>query len=403
MLRACLLTLLAAATFSGFVPARAAAAPAAPSAGTLKRLADRRIADAAVAAPAALPAGTFKGALRVTLDPQVPSTAAMDAISTILHGKVLIREAAAKVCEQLKLSMPDSDKDDFEISDVSISMTGTGLLSVNVIFDVPQHTPSLAGPFLTAVAEQVQQRLRGPYEDQLRRVVAVADENLHRARTELTELRGRQREFYEKAGRTDLSRESVLAEAKAMETEEQKLRMDQVGHTARQKALEERIAKIAAKAETRAAGDPVAAELKKVVDLREQELGTAKELDKVAKIPASDVRAIEIKLAEARAEWLNRREAAGSLAGRDILAKLNEELSAIEVDNAETEARLMHIDDQLAKNRAILPIADEYQDSLALPLKLVEREVESARMQRSKAEQKYRAFVPATVVAMPPK
>jgi hypothetical protein len=252
----------------------------------------------------------------------------------------------------------------------------------------------------------MEQKLRDfedPYKARLGRAENNAELSLERALRELSKFRAMQRDFYDKAGRTDLARESVLAAAKAMETEQQKLKMDQVGHTARQKALEKRVAEIAAMAETRAAEDPVAAELKKIVDLREQELGSAKQLDKNGLIPASDVRAIEIKVAEARAEWLKRREAAGSLAGRDILAKLSEELSAIEVDNAETEARLEHIDGLLARNRAILPIADEYQDNVTLPLRSVEREVQNARTQFSEAEQQYRAFVPATVVAMPPR
>ncbi|MCX5677081.1 MAG: hypothetical protein NTX87_18995, partial [Planctomycetota bacterium] len=284
---------------------------------------------------------------------------------------------------------------------------GQGLLTFDISFKVPQHDPPLARPFLAAVAEQLQEKLRefteGIHQAKVVFSLRVAEENLASARATLASLRKAQRGFYEEAGRTDLSRESIMAEAKALETEGQKLQMDQIGHTARQKALTARIADIVAKAEARAAEDPVATELKKIVDLREQELGSAKQLDKNGLIPASDVRAIEIKVAEARAEWLKRREAAGSLAGRDLLAKLNEELSAIEVDNAETEARLKHIDDQLARNRAILPLADECQDSVALPLKSAEREVQDARMQRSEAEKRLRDFVDATVVAMPPK
>jgi len=380
MLRACLLTLLVAATLSGYVPT------------------------AAAAAPAALPEGAYKGTLQVTLDPQVPATAAMDTISAMLTGGAVSREAAVKVCEQLKVSK--DDKDDFKVSDATPRMVGTGLIEVEVLFAVPERTSRLAGPFLTAVAKQVERRLQESqetYKNRLGQAMETADRNLERVRKELSELRAKQRDFYEKAGRTDLSRESVLAEAKALETEQQKLQMDQIGHAARYRALTARIAQIAAKAEARAAEDPVAAELKKIVDLREQELDRAKQLYKTGQIPTSEVGTIEIKVAEARAEWLKRREAAGSLAGRDLLAKLNEELSAIEVDNAETTARLEHIRDQLAKNRAILPIADECQDSVVLPLKSAEREVQNARMQLSEAEKQLRAFAPATVVAMPPK
>jgi len=217
----------------------------------------------------------------------------------------------------------------------------------------------------------------------------------------LAMLRKAQRGFYDEAGRTDLSRESIMAEAKALETEGQKLQMDQVGHTARQEALMKRIANIAAKAERRADEDPVAAELKKVVALRERELDLAKKRCDAGQMPTSEVGAIEIKVAEARAEWLKRREAAGSLAGRDLLAKLNEELTTLEVDNAETAARYGHILMQLAENRKILPIADGYQDNIALPLRLAEREVQKALEQVSEAERRLRDFVPPTVVAVP--
>jgi hypothetical protein len=145
----------------------------------------------------------------------------------------------------------------------------------------------------------------------------------------------------------------------------------------------------------------VAAELKKIVALRERELDLAKKRCDAGQMPTSEVGAIEIKVAEARAEWLKRREAAGSLAGRDLLAKLNEELSTLEVDNAETAARLDHIRIQLAENRKILPIADDYQDNLGNALRLAEREVQNALQQHSEAARRLRDFVPPTVVAVP--
>ena len=380
MLRACLLTLLVAAAFPVFGPAAMAADPTAPATGQTESL---------------------KGTLRVEVDFGAASSC-REAISAILNSSAVSRAAAAKVCKQLKIS---ANINDFELREGSIaSMGAPNSFTVEVLFKVPRHDPPLAGPFLAAVAEQLQEKLRespGKFYGRLSDAIRFARENLEESRQKLAMLRKAQRGFYDEAGRTDLSRESIMAEAKALETEGQKLQMDQVGHTARQEALMKRIANIAAKAERRADEDPVAAELKKVVALRERELDLAKKRCDAGQMPTSEVGAIEIKVAEARAEWLKRREAAGSLAGRDLLAKLNEELTTLEVDNAETAARYGHILMQLAENRKILPIADGYQDNIALPLRLAEREVQKALEQVSEAERRLRDFVPPTVVAVP--
>ena len=394
MLRACLLTLLIAAAVHGFGPAAMAADPTAPATGQTESL---------------------KGTLRVEVDIRAALTSTRrvevdvgaasscrEAISAMLNSSAVSRAAAAKVCKQLKIS---ANINDFELREGSIaSMGAPNSFTVEVLFKVPQHDPPLARPFLAAVAEQLQEKLRespGYFYGRLADAIRFARENLEESRQKLAMLRKAQRGFYDEAGRTDLSRESIMAEAKALETEGQKLQMDQVGHTARQKALTARIADIALKAERRAAEDPVAAELKLVVDLRAQELELAKKQCDAGQMPTSEVGAIEIKGAEARAEWLKRREAAGNLAGRDLLAKLNEELLTLEVDNAETAARYEHIEKQLAKNRKILPIADEYEDNTVLPLRLAEREVQKALEQVSEAERQARDFVPPTVVVVP--
>ena len=395
MLRACLLTLLVAAAFPVFGPAAIAADPTAPATGQTESL---------------------KGTLQVEVDIRTALTSTRrlevdvgaasscrEAISAMLNSSAVSRAAAAKVCKQLKIS---ANINDFELrAGSTASMGAPNSFTVEVLFKVPQHDPPLARPFLAAVAEQLQEKLRefteGIHQAKVVFSLRVAEENLASARATLASLRKAQREFYEEAGRTDLSRESIMAEAKALETEGQKLQMDQIGHTARQKALTARIADIALKAERRAAEDPVAAELKKVVDLRERELDLAKKRCDAGQMPTSEVGAIEIKVAEARAEWLKRREAAGNLAGRDLLAKLNEELLTLEVDNAETAARYEHIEKQLAKNRKILPIADGYQDNIADALRLAEREVQNTLQQRSDAERQARDFVPPTVVVVP--
>ena len=387
MLRACLITLLVAAAFHGVGPAAMAADPTAPAASPTT--------------PATGQTESLKGTLVVTLGSSAKSPG-KEAISAMLTNGALSHNAAAMMLKQQQKAKVDIQ--DFGISAVSKYTEDSGQITIEVVFQVPRWDPPLARQFLVYVAQALYMKLLGypgNYQDRLRLTEALAQEHLNQSRGELAELRAKQREFYQEAGRTDLSRESIMASAKAMETQEQKLQMDQVGRAARQKALAQRIEQIAAKAEARAAEDPVAAELKKVVDLREQELGRAKQLNKVGQMSETEVGAIEIKVAEARAEWLKRREAAGSLAGRDLLAKLNEELLTLEVDNAETAARYEHIEKQLAKNRKILPIADEYQDNIADALRLAEREVQNTLQQRSDAERQARDFVPPTVVVVP--
>ncbi|MBE3095947.1 MAG: hypothetical protein IMZ44_02310 [Planctomycetes bacterium] len=388
MPRTCFVTLMLATALLGLAPASPAAEPTAPAAGQPK-----------------LQTAVFEVANNDRPIPQSSppsSSRAGTEMSEMLCNQALCERAAAEARKKLNLG---ENEGEFVLGGIARAVSGRPF-RIEVSFRVSEHTPSAVGPFLDAVAQQWQEAYRELEQgqvDKLRREVKVAEGELELARAELARWRHQQQKLCEDAGRSDLSREGILAAVKALEEEKRKLQMDQVGFAARQQALERSIAEIAHRAEAKAAEDPVADELKRIVELREKELAMAQALFKVGKMPASEVGDVEIKMAEARAEWLKRREAVGALAGRDVLAKLNQEFSTIVIDNAETKARLEHIERQLAADRRVLPLADKYQDSVAFPLKLADREVQSALQRCLGPQRELRAFAPATVVVVSPK
>jgi hypothetical protein len=325
---------------------------------------------------------TTDGLIRIIYDPQsMPLDKGV--LTTLLQGRSLVEDAAKDACKKLRLPAPGGEIQAWMIQNVSIS-GASGQLMVTLQAVTPARDPPHGGPLLSALAERLEAMLRVQQDlstQELREARDLAEKAVENARREVMARREDQRKLLAAAGQTDPTREGILEAAKTLEAEKQKLELQQCGQAARQKALEKRIAEIAAKAEARVSQDPVAAELENIVKLRARELAMTQQLVDTAKVSAAEALAAEVRVAEARAEWLKRREAAGAMAGREVLAKLNDDLASVSIESVETDARLGCVAKQLDKTRALLPLADEYQDATS-SLKSVERSLQQARQRQ---------------------
>jgi hypothetical protein len=118
------------------------------------------------------------------------------------------------------------------------------------------------------------------------------------------------------------------------------IQLDRVGLDARRTAIDERTDYLreSAKAETEA--DPVISELRKIVDIREQQLARANQLaDGAGTVTRAEVQQVAAELAQARIELLRAQRAASDNASGAILQELNNELSKLFVQDAELKAR----------------------------------------------------------------
>ncbi|MBA3272986.1 MAG: hypothetical protein H0T11_03820, partial [Chthoniobacterales bacterium] len=137
--------------------------------------------------------------------------------------------------------------------------------------------------------------------------------------------------------------------AATMDAERQRLELENVGKTARRRAIEEHIAEQAARIAARVKEDPIAAELEKVVQAREVSVKRAQKLHESAAAPASDVSDAVATAAEARAKLLQRRLDAGTEVGGETLEALNRELTTLSIDLHEIEARFDFVKKELEK------------------------------------------------------
>ena len=183
--------------------------------------------------------------------------------------------------------------------------------------------------------------------------VPAAERDVERATALLDERRAEFRQLEQQirqtTGRADASVDAIRSSVPKLDEERQSLKLQVIGKAARQAALAATIERLAKAAGERAGDDPVAAELEKVVAVRERAVEHARELQKAASISTQEVAEAEAVLAEARARLLERRDAVARANGGELLEALNRELATLSIDAAESQAKLAALDALLAK------------------------------------------------------
>jgi len=316
-----------------------------------------------------------------------------------LHASVL-DDAIEDACKALKLPEPPEQRPD-SVLDLIVTADDHALCSLRI-----EHTvgnAKWADALLKAVARRLEAALRRIHEaslSQIRLQLELADRELNDAKKALDGIREVRRHLREKAGTTDLSQQTVLKKVSDFESERERLEMELLGQRARQKAIERQIAIGQATAQERLRDDPVAVELQKVVTLREKELESARAMHAKKVLSAAEVAAVETQVALAKAELARRREEAAGAGARELLASLNAELVTLAIDVVEGEARLMVINERLAKAREVVSLADDHERAVVLPLRLAERDLEQAHLRVHESQRKARSLVAPTVTML---
>jgi hypothetical protein len=138
--------------------------------------------------------------------------------------------------------------------------------------------------------------------------------------------------------RTDLSAEAFRNSIGSLEIERQKLELDLAGMQARRDALDKAVAEQSVRADKAAQSDPVAAELEKIVEIRQKQFEYGQEQARLRTISAAEASTFEAALAEAKARLAERKLAAAGQA--DVLSAWNRQLLDLTVDVRERQARL---------------------------------------------------------------
>jgi hypothetical protein len=208
-----------------------------------------------------------------------------------------------------------------------------------------------ANEFLDAVIESLDARLlkwnQRSYD------VDAKMQRLDQANADFAKRQAMVRDLEERVrtitGRSDVTLSKVGATLPKLEEQRETLRLEVLGKQARQDALAASIEKLAKAAAERVETDPVAAELEKVVQARQQSYERTAQLHQTGNVSESELAQARAVVAEARAKMLERREAVKESSGGDLLGGLNRELATLSIDIAEGTAKLKAVEDLVSK------------------------------------------------------
>jgi hypothetical protein len=224
-----------------------------------------------------------------------------------------------------------------------------------------------------------------------------------RAYERLGALRAQERELLAAADRVHLDRTVLIDEFTTAEQAQRELSLELEGLRARQQAIVEQTARVQHEVQERTARDPVAAELMRVVELREKELARYRDLQQAGMVPEAELDKAVEQLALARAELGRQQQALALAAGAEQLAGLNQQLAQLSIDLVEMEARRQVFARRLQPETRdrLLTLADELERTVGGELNRAANAVNDARVWRQAAEQELENYAPPTVTLEP--
>ena len=225
---------------------------------------------------------------------------------------------------------------------------------------------------ISEIADQLKDILMAEFDKQQRQYRMKLEDAEHELQPLEEKMRGLndlERDLYAKAGTSSLRRNDVLKQIQSLERRRQEMEMELVEAAAREEALQKQIAILGDQTEKKLAQDPVSVELKEIMQLREQEMKTVQKMVDTGHASQNEYFKARAAIAKARIELVKRQEAISeSIGGGAMMQERVKELTDIAITNAESQAVLNYIEEQLSilKNKKILELADQYEVEIAL-------------------------------------
>jgi hypothetical protein len=238
---------------------------------------------------------------------------------------------------------------------------------------------------ISEIADRLKDILMAEYNKQQRQIfnkLAEAEAELKPLEEKMRRLNDHERELYAKAGTSSLRRNDVLKQIQSLERKRQDMEMRLVEAAAREEALQKQIAILGDQTEKKLTQDSVLEELVNILKLREEEMKTVEKMVETGRTSQSEYLKAREAIAQARIELVKRQEAIrDSTGGGATLQERVKELTDIAILNAESQAVLKHISEQLAmlKAKKILELADQYEVEIALKQDFMRRSYEYAQ------------------------
>jgi DNA repair exonuclease SbcCD ATPase subunit len=231
----------------------------------------------------------------------------------------------------------------------------------------PAGAKMLATEAADAVVAAMQSKLDEVSNDHFGVQLDQANRELTRANDQYQELLARlensRAKIREQSGAIDVSPATIRQLLSSLQNQYESVQIDLTAKAARRDALAEQIAKYSKEMEEKIKDDQVAAELEKIVAIRQQDLEVKKKMYDAATVAQSEVNSAISAIAEAKAKLLERREAATAAAGGDILPAWNRELMNLSVDLAELRARDDAISKRMSQFKDVDRLLNEYEQA----------------------------------------
>ena len=251
---------------------------------------------------------------------------------------------------------------DDELGDwLYINTTGNEL---QLTVRLPQSAPPVAAEIADDLVEFTRGYIAREYAEarkssleRAQREFDIGQAKTDDANRQLKQIRNQLRDL---SGRSDVSPKTLISALSSMDDELQRLQIERLSKDARRRALEEQIAELTERVQKRIESDPIATELKKVVDAREESVSTLKKMYESGTSSRAELTQAVAQAAEAKAKLLQQQRDASAAAGGTSLEAFNRELMTLSIDAKELDTKTKYLEDRLPRLRQAVELLDEY-------------------------------------------
>jgi len=214
-----------------------------------------------------------------------------------------------------------------------------GVLVVNIKLDA--RAPAVAQALASKIAQRLPEILASlnPTGDQIKSTRSDIDSSERKLAEVRAQIGQSEAEFHSKYGLADLSTQDLHDLTHKLDETLVQSRIDGAAQTARRDAIISAVAKLTRQAQSQVKDDQIAQELQAIVALRKTRSDDLNQLSKVGTATPTDVQQAQVEFAQANVQLLERQEAVAHAVGGDALTDLQRQLSQIEIDLAESNAR----------------------------------------------------------------
>ena len=274
-------------------------------------------------------------------------------------------------------------------------------LDLVVLAEVPQAQVRKLLAAVTGGLDKALANSAAQQRELIRKELLETATELDKAKSGLADAQKARAQIVTQSGMGYSSSKTILSRIADLESKRQSLEVEVAGLRVRVKAMQDQVARLAAKAEAAAKDDPVAAELAKVVEFREFELKRGEEAHRQGVATKSEVMQAAAQVAEVKARLAERRQQAVAAAAGELLTALNHDLVHDSIRLVEKEAELEAVTSQLKPLRdpKLLGLSAQY-DTLSDEVSMAERRFQTALQRQSDLQSRLAAVRAPTIIVI---